>query len=306
MSEPLCSQDAAITAMRLTVFCEVADRRGFGRAASAMFLAPPSVTAHIQALERAWNVTLIDRSQRGAVLTEAGKVAYETSVIILKELAGLRRRLLQQAGSQERTIAATAFPAGFILPGALARMALRDSDVRVSVRVTTPEAAAEAVRKGEADIGVINTATQLVGLASTEVWRERVELVAHPAHPLAYRDAVTLADVGRYPFVVGPNRSVADTYLDRELMRVNGAPRKVAIEVGADNLEGIKQAAAAGAGLALLYRSAAQQEVDHGDLVFLNVTDSLDEEVFVVVRADPNGEHDFATVLADAIQCALV
>ena len=58
---------------QLEVFLEAAERGSFRRAAEALFLTQPSVSARVQALEDELGVPLFHRMARGVRLTDMGK-----------------------------------------------------------------------------------------------------------------------------------------------------------------------------------------------------------------------------------------
>ena len=57
---------------QLEAFLQVAHHRSFSRAAEALFLTQPSVTARIQSLEREIGERLFERTGRSVTLTDAG------------------------------------------------------------------------------------------------------------------------------------------------------------------------------------------------------------------------------------------
>jgi DNA-binding transcriptional LysR family regulator len=57
---------------QLETFVLVAQHQSFSKAAEALFLTQPSVTARIQSLERDLGEPLFERTGRGVRLTEAG------------------------------------------------------------------------------------------------------------------------------------------------------------------------------------------------------------------------------------------
>ncbi|MGH2611290.1 MAG: LysR family transcriptional regulator, partial [Tepidiformaceae bacterium] len=58
---------------QLEAFLQVAHHRSFSRAAEALFLTQPSVTARIQSLERELGERLFERTGRSVTLTDAGQ-----------------------------------------------------------------------------------------------------------------------------------------------------------------------------------------------------------------------------------------
>ena len=62
-----------MTLQQLTYFLAAAEHGSFSRAARALFLAQPSLSEQVRALESELGVELLVRTRRGVVLTEAGR-----------------------------------------------------------------------------------------------------------------------------------------------------------------------------------------------------------------------------------------
>src|SRR5712691_2102191 len=69
---PQASGDSNLDLGQIEAFVQVAQHRSFSKAADALFLTQPSVTARIQSLERDLGETLFERNGRGVRLTETG------------------------------------------------------------------------------------------------------------------------------------------------------------------------------------------------------------------------------------------
>ncbi len=72
----------ALEGMR--VFVQVAQRRGFSKAARELRMSPPAVTKHVAALESRVGSRLFDRTTRSVALTEAGRVYLERCIECLQ------------------------------------------------------------------------------------------------------------------------------------------------------------------------------------------------------------------------------
>ena len=61
---------------QLSIFVCVADCGSFNKAAERLYVSPPSVMKQINALEKRLELRLLDRTNQGIRLTEAGQVIY--------------------------------------------------------------------------------------------------------------------------------------------------------------------------------------------------------------------------------------
>ena len=68
---------------QLEVFVCVAKYKSFSKAATNLFLTQPTVSSHIQKLEKELNTTLFERSNKSISLTPSGKILYDNAIIIL-------------------------------------------------------------------------------------------------------------------------------------------------------------------------------------------------------------------------------
>lgn len=68
---------------QLETFIEVANLKSFSRAAEKLYITQPTVTNHIQNLEKELGTLLINRSGKNISLTEAGSLLYEYAINII-------------------------------------------------------------------------------------------------------------------------------------------------------------------------------------------------------------------------------
>ena len=112
---------------QLEVFVQVAKLKSFSRAAEALYLTQPTVSAHLAALEDDLGVKVVMRSTRSVALTPAGQVLYNYAAQILG-LCERAEREVRSAASEVRgalPIAASTVPSQYLLPRVLARFRAR-------------------------------------------------------------------------------------------------------------------------------------------------------------------------------------
>jgi DNA-binding transcriptional LysR family regulator len=185
-----------MTLEQLRIFVAVADRLSMTRAADTLHLTQSAVSAAIAALEARHATRLFDRIGRGLALSEAGTVFLpearavlaraEAAVLVLDDLAGLRRGALRIAASQ--TVAT------YWLPARLARFAAAHPGVKLTLLDGNTTEAAAAVLAGEADLGIVEGSVTEPALLRETIGGDRLGLYTAPGHPLAGMpiDAVAL------------------------------------------------------------------------------------------------------------------
>ncbi|MCC8025548.1 MAG: LysR family transcriptional regulator [Clostridium sp.] len=88
----------------LATFIQVADCGSFSKAAEKMFVTPASVMKQMNALENRVGVKLLERTNRGILLTKAGQSIYSDGKRIIAESEEAVRRARKAAGSRQYII----------------------------------------------------------------------------------------------------------------------------------------------------------------------------------------------------------
>lgn len=176
-----------MTLEQLRVFVAVAEALNMTRAAEALHLSQPAVSAAISALEGRHAVALFDRVGRSIELTEAGRQFLPEARAVLKRADEARRVLTDLTGlvRGEIRIAASQTVATYWLPQRLARFATAHPGIALSLTVGNTAQTAQAVLAGDADIGLVEGEVRELAIAARRVGGDHLGLYAAPEHPLA-------------------------------------------------------------------------------------------------------------------------
>jgi DNA-binding transcriptional LysR family regulator len=194
---------------QLITFDRIVREGSLSRAAWALGVAQPTISARLQALERAVGGALFVRGGRGVVLTDLGAsfLPYARRAIEILD-AGVEAARQAQAGERGQvTIGALESLSGAFLGPALAQFHAEHPRVEIVVRAGRHEQIAELLFDGVIALALLAwpcADTLAASLETLLTMRERVVLVAAPGHPLAQRAPVDLARVAAEarPFVV--------------------------------------------------------------------------------------------------------
>jgi DNA-binding transcriptional LysR family regulator len=198
----------AVDIDQLATFERIAREGSFSRAAWALGLAQPTVSARIHALERAVGGPLFRRGGRGVALTDLGLsfLPYARRALDILD-AGVAAARQAQAGQRGQvTIGVLESLSGGFLGPALATFHAAYPEVAVLIRAGRHEQVVELLRDGVVALALLAWPCPESLTLPLEVLlplHERVLLVAAPQHPLARTprlapDWVTLAR----PFLV--------------------------------------------------------------------------------------------------------
>lgn len=190
---------------QLQYFVAVAEERHFGRAARRLYIAAPSLSQQIQALERDLHVTLFERSPRNVFLTPAGEVLLEHAHVLLAR-AERARNEVQCADGRHRHLTLRVAPAmEHVLDGPLRDLSGSESGLEVTTATSTDSDAIRAVREEHIDAAIVwARSAQDQDLAGTALRQVPVHLALPAGHRLAARQTIPVADLVAETIVMFP------------------------------------------------------------------------------------------------------
>ncbi|HEX7435348.1 MAG TPA: LysR family transcriptional regulator [Caldimonas sp.] len=245
---------------QLTYFIRVAEMGSFSKAAIVLDVAQPALSRQVRLLETDLRTTLLQRTGRGVVLTDAGKRLFEHSVGILQLVARAREDL--EATREE--------PTGRIIVGLppsmgrLLTLPLVDEFKRVlpKARLAIVEGLSthivEWISTGRVDLGLVHNPGANPAIDTTPVLDEPLWLVSAAAKgrrattPRVSRP-LPFAELAGFPLIV-PERTHAIRKLLETQAALSGMKLQIAWEVS--SVQSILDLVRHGHGHAVLARSA--------------------------------------------------
>jgi DNA-binding transcriptional LysR family regulator len=249
---------------QVEAFLQVAAHRSFSRAAEALKLTQPSVTARIQALERDLGEPLFERNGRGVSLTEVGTAFLPHAQRVLKALHDGRDAVQSLRQLELGTLRLGAAPtiSTYVLPDLVMDFRARYPGIEVSVRTEHSEQIVQMVLADEVQLGLERTITH-ADVVTVPLYRDEVVLVAAPQHPVGRAGTISIEEVGRRRLIMFSRGSSYYTLIDNAL-RQAGVLVSPTMEL--DNMEASKKMVEKGLGIAILPKVAVEHEVKRGDL----------------------------------------
>lgn len=194
----------------LRYFVAIVDAGSLTRAAGALYVAQPALTAQVKQLESEFGVQLLERSHAGVVPTAAGLQLYQEAIRLLADAEALRLRIGKPAGEPEGSVT-IAFP-GLLVPSLAGRLLMRVADRYPRIRVYLIDGISlvtqRAVQDGRADFGLLIDPPALAGLSVDPLAQEAIYLVGldrdGSARAMLRISAAASAKADRPPAPAGP------------------------------------------------------------------------------------------------------
>src|SRR5512145_2469216 len=144
---------------QLEVFLAVVDNGSFSKAARAVHVTQSTVSQHIAALEEELGGKLLDRTVKGILPTEGGKVLLRHARKIVAETREIPVAMKRLAGLEDAvlTIGASNIPGIYMIPEAMPVFLRRYPRVAISVIQGDSRETVERVKQERVEIGVVGT-----------------------------------------------------------------------------------------------------------------------------------------------------
>ena len=284
----------------LLAFERIVREGSFGKAARALGITQPSISARIAALEREAGGVLLERSRRGVSLTEQGRafLPYARRVLEVMDEGREAAREAREGRRGRVTLGAPESLARGFLVSAISRFRSSHPEVDVFVKAGHSDQVVEMLHDGVARLGLITGSCPNDGLAILCRFREPLVAVAHPGHPLAGRGAVPFAEVVRKaaPFFLVPWSPAFSAKVERAAHGA-GATMQVPVSTAQELLR-------RGTGASFLTRPLVESDLAAGRLTELAVLDPprLHRESALVRLADGGELPAAASAFVDGLR----
>ncbi len=262
----------AVDLGQIEAFVQVAQHRSFSKAAEALFLTQPSVTARIQSLERDLGESLFERNGRGVRLTEMGTSFLPYARRALKALQDGRDALDGMRNLEIGTLklGAALTVSTYVLPRVLKKYCSAYPGVEVSVHTGRSEQVLQMVLNDDVHCALERTVHH-AEIVTVPLYEDDLVLVAAPQHRFARSGAATIDEVGRESLILFDKGS-SYTALIQSVFRQNGVVPRTLMEL--DTIEATKKMVEEGLGIAMLPKVSTQREIEIGTLVPVAVSDA--------------------------------
>jgi DNA-binding transcriptional LysR family regulator len=254
---------------QVETFLAVGTFGGFRRAATALRISQPAVSARIRALETSLGVSLFERTRGGLGLSPAGRALRPHAEQLLHAVALARQAVheLRPASGGALQIGAALSICTYLLPAVLKRFQAAHPSVMMTVRSGHSKEVLEMVLHGEVEIGLARS-LQHPAVETLSLGDDPLVLVQDRAHRLVRGRRARLEEVADRPLIFF-DRGSSDWTLTHGLFRRAGLVPNVVLEV--ETIETAKKMVERGLGLAFLPHLAVAQEIRRATLVAVEI-----------------------------------
>ena len=286
---------------QIEAFVEVVRRGTVSRAAEALGVTQPALTARLHGLEDELGQVLFARSGRGVRLTDAGRVFLPHAERALLAIADGRASVADLASGRagKLIIGATGSVSSYVLPKVLKRFRTEHPRVELTVRTGHSEQVLELVLAESVELAIVRELRHN-DVDVVPLYDDELTLVTHPSHPFARRGSARLADVVAEGLVVF-DRASSYYELTQAMFVGAGVPPRIIMEL--DNFEAAKKMLEEGLGVALLPTVAVARELELGQLASVPIVDAgpIHRRMVAIRRNDVGPPGGIASAFLDML-----
>ena len=255
--------DYRVDSFDLQLFEAVIVHGSITAGAAAMSLSLAAASARLKGLEHRVGVRLLDRSKSGVVATDAGRALSRQARRVLSELDSLHIEMSAFGRGLRGTVRLLGNTAALVeaLPPRLGRFLAEHPDIDVELQEAPSDAALQALRESVADVVIVTNHVDTTGLTARP-WVEDELVALLPAVKRGRAPkSVRFIELLDRPFVgLGADAGLS-RYLLAQAARSGRVPHH---RVRVSGFEAIVRLVEAGAGVAVMSRSAAERERTDG------------------------------------------
>lgn len=251
---------------RIDTFLSLCETNSYTETAKVLNMTQPTVTQHIQYLEKHYQVRLVSKKGKQFKLTNEGKMLQKYAKRIKansERITPLLHRL--QKGEEVLKFGATLTIGEYMMPPILLRLLEDKPETKISMFVENTQLLLEMLWKGEIDFALLEGHFEQNEFDSQLLSNETYVGVCSPENPIAH-ESNELHDLLNQTLIIrevgSGTRDILEQSLYNQNLSVDDFNRT--IEIG--NMNAIKELCRHNKGVTFMYQEAVKNEFESGHL----------------------------------------
>ncbi|WP_091223958.1 LysR family transcriptional regulator [Paenibacillus sp. BC26] len=268
-----CALDSEVVTVNIEnieAFVYVIHCGSFNKAAEALFLSQPSVTARIQSLERELDCKLFDRNGKQIQITEEGKrfLPYAQQLLLTYQKGKLN--ISRKKMPEEIRIGCTVSVSNYIIPQLMPRLQRTFPNIYYKFVTGTTDEIVSKILSKEVDVGFVRKVNH-PSLHSVKFYEDPISLYAYEDHPFIGRTNLAVEEIALQPLVFFECGALDWLRIHRVFEHLEQPPN---IRIQTDNSEMAKRLVIGKTGISFLPGLSVRGEVAQGKLIPLRVAET--------------------------------
>lgn len=256
------------------IFSDLVESESFSRAAKLNGITQSAVSQQLRAMEKTFNVLIVDRSQKRFRLTREGEKLHKSAQEILQLYNTLNIELQEMKKIISGTIhISTVYSIGLHgLPPYIKAFLTKFPKVNIRVEYRRANMVYEDVLSNIIDLGLVAYPQKHKQLEILPFADDVLVIIVSPNHPFANKSSVDIKELADQKFVGFepdiPTRKATDLIFKEAKIEVDPV-------MEFDNVETVKRAVEINAGIAIVPRTTVDHELSQGLLKVVEFKDRV-------------------------------
>lgn len=273
---------------QLEAFVQVAEKKSFSKAAKAMFLTQPTVSAHISALEKEFHKRLIIRNTKGVELSADGNRFYDYA----KQVVLMVEEMMQEFGNEKILgeqslvkIAASTVPTLYLLPNILAKFRKSYPEEQIQIIEGDSASVIEQVALRNVDIGFTGTEIPNKYCEFVPFYEDDLILITPNTEHFLHKTEGTdvLEWIRKEPLILREEGSGTRKETEKILQKFGVSISELNVVATVENPEAIKRSVSNGMGISILSALSASDAVVNGSVLGFSLGEMVGKRQIYVV-----------------------
>ncbi|AJY46137.1 LysR substrate-binding domain-containing protein [Martelella endophytica] len=289
-----------ITLRQLRYFEALARERHFGRAAAAVHISQPALSAQIMEMEASLGTQLIERARRKVLLTRAGERVLAHAANVLGAMAELERAARPAGGPLSGPLSIGLIPtvAPYLIPKLVPYLNTRFPAAEVALKEAVTDHLLDDLEDGTLDAVIAALPIERDGLSTALLFEDRFFIAVARNDRTLLASPLTTASIAAERLLL---LEEGHCLRDQALALCQRAPKRTVVNVGATSMTTLLQMVANDMGMTLIPEMAIAAETARTALTILPFEEPVPARTIGLVWRRSSPRADDMAELADAI-----
>lgn len=250
---------------QLETFVNVAKLKSFSKAAEKLYITQPTVTNHIQNLEKELGTLLINRMGKKISLTKAGTLLYKHALNILNsfEMTKFELDIFKGQIQGHLDIASSSVPRKHLLPRIMSSFLKEYPDVTFTVLEHDSRQVINSILEGEYDFGIVGANFGNNNLEYLKIMSDRLVLITPKdfRDDLSNFDTINMEDILKCNFILREEGSGTREVLQKWFNERGIDNEDIKIIAYIEDSDCIKELVTLGAGVSIVSEKVISDDI---------------------------------------------
>ncbi|MCM0647116.1 selenium metabolism-associated LysR family transcriptional regulator [Clostridium swellfunianum] len=258
---------------QIEAFITVAKYKSFSKAADAIFLSQPTISAQVSALEKELAVQLFDRSSKEVRLTSYGEAFLEYAIDIINtrnaavyHMSSFTNNILGRF-----SLAASSTPCNSIVPMLVDRFSQKYPQVTFNITEMPSGDIIENILKFDCEIGLVGSKVSDDRINSYKLTEDELILISKPS--LKIPDYVSIEALLKEQFIFRERHSATRKSFEKAMLETELDISRLNVCYEVNSLDTLLQLVKRGLGVSIVSKGVCEDYISSGNIKASKIND---------------------------------